>query len=72
MERKGQVLWMVSNKQLDNWLRDPEGEEDQRVVARAPPMVPVTCHRGEVECEKLTEENFRVNYQSELSSIQHH
>lgn len=27
---------MVSNKQLDNWLRDPEGEEDKRDGARAP------------------------------------
>lgn len=46
MERKGWVLWVVSSKQLDNWLRDPEGEEDQRDVARAAPMASVTSHCG--------------------------
>lgn len=29
------MSWVVSKKQLDNWLRDPKGEEDKRDGARA-------------------------------------
>lgn len=53
---------MVSNEQLDKWLRELEGREDKRVVVRTPRRASVTafvdgCSVGNTGGRK----SFRIN-----------